>query len=1742
MAAKPPMPQFVARCLEEIGLEGRCGVPVMEMFDKVDQDKDVAYRRYAWKVLSGMKQLHFHVMTPLGEQAEDNKGKQADTKTLVAVKNAGTPRRKRKWATTLLNSENSENSQREESGDGRCHKKHKNQPLQPVIPSMRRIAAKRQRRRMSDAEDSRGDSTDDASNRVRRRRRQGSREDVDGTIVIEDEDTLRNDTAVENSSARSKEQIPTQQNRTEVSIKEEPADTADETRWVLRSPRGFRLGEEVDVVGLTYDEAVTSNGEGVLGVVACEELRLKYLGVMDPNAIETISPQFDLLEIIGRSRERGENAAALTSSQLFGDSRKLHYLLDMLIAANFVDKKIVTADQRRFNIVHLRRFSERFHPSMISPSATLERDFFPKELLAKVIVGLMKTRGQRTCVFADIGRELGYNKRQQEQLRKYFMQQMHIKSDFPIQLFMARCKTGSEFVGRKLWCIRLNDNTSRSSGRRRGVSVGSDDLDSDAVGMSGPVVERGIMEQMFTAIQDRKHAGATVPELRDMLGVPTFKLPYRLAQALITSYNISVEQVVVGKSTMYRMFVPDLAKEHDSGNNAADRNASSSSGIRVTRSSDKYNVPKSVSGDQDDLGPTVPSTMIEAARGSVRASTIDNRRNYILKRVQMEKIVSLHQLRSGVIELEQVTGPRISASMGSGAMDIRSLRRIVDELVEEKKVTLMDVTLPPKQVLLNSRRVKCVVLIGYQRSREAIRSFIETYVEEQQKKHSTSLVDHDNNNYVVVSNRSKSRHKQRKDVVNKETQNPEVVKFNGASYKSARAHLIKLMKQSRRLGQFHGVLYKCRAFHLMICQFLSKRSATKSSESHGVVDGGTLTANASNDDDEVEFALKDVLDALTVKEYIQVVGVPEMLTENEESIVKAAVAKSLSWDGIPDDLAQKIRGCEADRFSKILRVLLELKLLQVVNDASSSGLFNMLQSSDDFDSMVSRVAFATLSGGLFKMKRRVRIAIKQGTSVLHQLPSEYSYAYAPSFSCKNRSGLFSGRIPLEFELNDVDDAKAYWKSLRFLSVEGAQLGTASRESNGISVNLDGAVVKSAPLSDLNIYTLKTWVPHSTTASTKSSVRAKAAAGPIQLLKRKQYHLGSSILELSSQKKRKVTRTTTGSILGLVSSSDASDTSVNKFRKLTKRTCRGLKWTLEEDLRLIDLYLEQVSCGWFIEVPLALQFKEERVAFRTTALSRTLMSWKELGKALNKKPMECMLRVRDLLQAPAIQAKIERAKVAITELKNPSSVFHEELAIIRQPRLSALLCRALQIIMHERSSYYSVLADMLMNSWNESEVKLVWRYLWLAGIITRPRHPNPAKDQKQRGFQLHSQVHEMKSLKIPHYLMETFCEAAKYLSFIGENVDEVALAAEENERYFEHEIEPNLPSGQAAAALSSAVSGYSNLVPTYVAPSEARESTTVSVMVKRAMAVKGLAGHLSRKWGGVMPDAFLKEYWTVKSVSGILDGATQTSNIKSMEAFSFSEPIAEGLQTNRKRGSNRSSLSSRMTAALETAAQDGLTLSELREKCASVQASHSGKGKTTSPVLRELDKLVSAGKVVEVNAYDHIRFVLRQFAEQWTLHPYRIASDSTTDRLHFVFDKSSTIVARPWLHLDGSTNTKMVLKLKRKVVNIVMCCPGIQDEAVHKKMRKVLSLQDMRSLLEELMKDGIIYARVFRDPRPSAESIFGMTTFSPSREAEIVTMSPGELRCVDFSRDRLHYFPSVNCMELLGAEACDADLG
>ncbi|GAB9462901.1 B-block binding subunit of tfiiic [Globisporangium polare] len=1912
MAAQQPvsMPKFVARCLEEIGLEGRCGIPLRDMFVLVDPVDDAAYRRYAWRVLRSMRgYVRFHrmertavaiVVAPTAQQQQRSgqyplvdsragagrvldpqaarrtsqqqqlqpapptaRDQQDDQQDDPHSPTSSPPRRKRKWSTTLMASPSAsadeaekeqwaaEQLQRMESRSSKTssNKKSKHK-LEPVVPSARRKAQKKQLRSLADAE------------KASRKSRQSviKKEPVESTngVVVDNEVDSRceledggNGYDVEmlevvdiaNETAQvPEERLPEQEGHggeqsvdTSTSITAPPRGTAailsqarssevvqgpESVEWIYRSPRGYTLGEELDASTWSYEGAMATqlpdtNGNGsssnsVLGVVVCEPLRLKYLGVTDPAAIDTMSPQFDLLEMIGRAREQGENAAMLTNSNIFGDSRKLHYLLDMLIASNYIEKNMVTADHRRFNILHLTRFVSKFHPSMVSPSATMERTAFPKEFIAYVIAEMLVTRGERTCVFADIGRELGYDKRYQEKLRKYFFHQMHVQRDFPLELFMARCNTGSsEYRGRKLWCIRLRHALAATRGVAQDSSVGRfEPIDPPAVATTGPVIERGIMEQVYMCIDNRKEAGATIPEIRDMLGVPTFKLPYKLAQGLISKYNLIVEHVVVGKSTMYRMFIPGanpsaILKEAEEARRQAESGADN--GVEYEPDEGDETAAASTGNPQ-------PSTMKAASRGVLIASTSERRRNYMLERIQREKIVAVYQLRTGLMHLER--DPELGGSE-LGIIDIRSVRRILDELEASKLVVTIDITLPPKRVLQKSERViKCVCVPGYQRDRDAITAFVDAYVEEQQQRFLSDIGQPENVDVIVVSDRGRGRKK----AVPVQSDKKEVVTYAAVSYKTARVNMAKLSKQSRRLGMIFGSLYRCRAMHLLLWEKISSlrhkamslRAAEDKQEASSIdVSENEACPKAAGD---VVFALHEVLELLSVKEYLHFAGVNELLTETEENKVRMAMARGDSWEILSSEIQQKIRGCEVDRFSRIMRILIELGLVQVAND-SSSGLLNVFRS-DDFDAMVSQVAFATLSGGLFRIKERVRIAVKRGDKVLKQLPTKQSYVYAASFSAKSRSDHFAGKVPLEFMMKDAEGAKEYWKALRFLSLEDARLGSGIADGESMSVNLDSELIRPVPLKDHNIYSLRVWMPSGMANPARSSAKSKAAeavAEPMMILKRKRFQNAKesgNTVEGAGHKKAKTTTTAADvsskrRINGsrIIPSTGDTAAGVSKFRRLVsnKQSVRASKWTLEDDMKLMDAYIDELSCKWFIEIPLALQKGDERLAFRNTSLDRSRISWKNLAKALGKRFFDCYLRVNELLNAPAVRARVVNTKLSITQMKNPGGLFHEELAVAKDPRLAALLNRALQILFHERASYYPVLADLLISQWSEAEVKLVWRYLWLAGLITRTRKPNDS-DQKERGFAIHSRVYEMKSLDIAHYPMEVFCEAAEYASFVQENVKEAAMLESgevggngngedddgdgENECYFEHELEQNAGAGQTAVELSSMILSVSELIPEYVPRSPDRRAVPDAEEAKRGIVVKGFAGHLATCTDGAEPDDFLKEYWTVKSrvQVALLDESKQevtlSERAKSVEAFSTCPALQEELEDDDVAGDGSEDykliVSSLVFGALQEVAANGLSFDELCDRVHTTVVASQPSSDSISRSARiqarfirhELDGLVSEGRVIEVNGYAQVRFVLKEHGELWTLHPYRViastspcsTSSSTNtnsqpppshEKLQFRFDKQQTIVARPWFLLDGTRNTRIELMIKRKVVNIVMCNPGIQDRALHRKMRQVLSLQNLRCLVDELISDEILYARLVRGVAQRPTSIFKAKVKSTgsiwkrprSDDHALVAIAPGELRFVDMRRDEVHYFPAVNCIELLGAAACDADV-
>uniref|UniRef100_A0A0E0CNS9 B-block binding subunit of TFIIIC domain-containing protein n=1 Tax=Oryza meridionalis TaxID=40149 RepID=A0A0E0CNS9_9ORYZ len=76
---------------------------------------------------------------------------------------------------------------------------------------------------------------------------------------------------------------------------------------------------------------------------------------------------------------------------------------------------------------------------------------------------------------------------------------------------------------------------------------------------------------------------------------------------------------------------------------------------------------------------------------------------------------------------------------------------------------------------------------------------------------------------------------------------------------------------------------------------------------------------------------------------------------------------------------------------------------------------------------------------------------------------------------------------------------------------------------------------------------------------------------------------------------------------------------------------------------------------------------------------------------------------------------------------------------------------------------------------------------------------------------------------------------------------------------------------------------------------------------------------------------------------------------------------------------------------------------------------------------------------------------------------------------------------PWINGDGSMNNTVYEGLSRRIIGYTMQYPGVVEEDIIHRM-DVLNPQTCRTLLEKLMFDKHLYARVFDEPAPSAPTL------------------------------------------------------
>ncbi|KAL0591365.1 hypothetical protein ABG067_001396 [Albugo candida] len=1781
------IPEFIAGCIEEIALEGRSGIAVSELYNRLDPQHDLPFREHTWSILRKLtSHLSFH-RTILSNRNEDTPNATSTNAPLCS--SPRTLKRKRTWTTTLIPVE------------------HQTSPIRGPYSAAHGSKQKRSPQKRTEPFNA---------------LKAGKKIRMDENIVTQED--------------------------SEHSRRIEVVDA--------KISGGDLIAQKAESLAqMQYDEAIRSQYTAIeksVWIIACEEVRLRHLGVMDPFVVSPCSVLFDLLELLGRARERGESAAELSKYKAFGgDARKFHYLLDVLTGAKLIVKNIVSVKGRRFNMLHLKRFAPKCMADIGNVKGTMEKESYPRELICMVMAKVLRLRRQKTCVLADIARELGISKGTQEKLRNYLLHEAYIDPEFPLEIFMARCNASSHAVktasnGRKLWCLRL----------RHDSAIEDSDLNAGQDTCKGAVVEIGVVEQIYNCIKRKKKRGATIPEIRDVLGVPTFRLPYKLAQGLIAQYNIDVERVLVGKNTMYRMFVPsqeehtssdvgalkkDTPKQPPSFDETTVTLAHHAQAIlharEVTLEAPASNV------ETREIAPSVrstcqPASIKEALSHTVKIPCIrEKRRQFAIDLVRKELIISNSQLRNRLIDWERrLSGKNMAAECSQELSTIatRSVRKIINELLNMEEFKAISVVVPARMGNAHTKAPtikKCIGVREVENDTDRIEEFLRMLKEERRTRLRDGSVHKEHKNFIVLS-------KNRKTIrsfhlpIRKENENVQVINFLSCHHKTVRKAHNRLRKQSRRLGQYHGIMYRCRALHLLMWKKMPqlRHSGSKYSalprDSHAVdndsdqlknteitatkIDKATCageqiaeTITKSDFHAEQLYSPQNVLDTLSLKEFIMLLGVSNLLTDQEETQVRSLISSDDSWNKLDHTAAQKIRNGEIDRLYKLLVVLEELNLVEQVKGSPSDYLLALQSSSDQFDEAISQVALATLSGGFFRIRQCLRITLQSGDTILSSRPHESVDVYTS----------IPGREPLHHTLKTYDDAEKYWKSLEVLSLKGGHSNCLEKQI----VDKTDEVLRSAALTTALIHSKISWTPSglkyaqknvktqiadaSTTlsASFEQSAdmtdRSDTAQGTEALYKkrhsnakyigklkkealknatevnlfRKDKRLGLSYVEYVSQlvtNEKKESKTTRQKENGICAEQNEEGFSRMPYRP----HCQSIElWKPELDAKLLELYIERASYQWFIDVPVALQAQDEPTAFRNTRLKRSLLGWHSIGQLLEKPKLLCKRRVKELMELPNNKAQYENVKKSVTALKNPNEIFHEELEIIQQPRLAALHSRALQIVFHDEASYEPSLAAMLLSNWKDDEAQLVWRYLWLAGVIRVPKTRKDQTYEHQRNFTFRIRFFNKKHCS-SCYPLQFFLGATEYANFQKENsfeagnqllsgVDGCELkrnGISSAQNYVscleEHELVPNLVDSHMAIELSYMAMGLSHFSIFFIEPLSQNDMGTK---------VRGFEAHLSQYFNIASSDYFLQDSWCVTS-RFLSDDSCVDETTAQMQAFSTHqdsarpcEPIGITLPIHRD-------IESWILQQLDRSKEEGLSYIELQHSLR-IEVSKKFLEKYgidgIDCLQRVLDTLVTRKMVWYVSAYEGSRYVLAEHAAIWLI-PQEKKFDHQNLDLKW---KNTFCLSQPWLLLDGNTNVDTALMLKRRICNSLLSNPGLTDRMLHRTMRKIVSLQNLRVLLDEMVAEKIIYRRILRsrnfshtvindDTERKQSNVFEVAfeihksnhygTQNTDRTlrhiSEIYKITSGDLRYAEMKVDKVHYFPTVQCVEALGSVASE----
>ncbi|KAG1691256.1 hypothetical protein DVH05_027118 [Phytophthora capsici] len=368
-----------------------------------------------------------------------------------------------------------------------------------------------------------------------------------------------------------------------------------------------------------------------------------------------------------------------------------------------------------------------------------------------------------------------------------------------------------------------------------------------------------------------------------------------------------------------------------------------------------------------------------------------------------------------------------------GKVDTRSISRIAAELELEKKLRLLQLRLPARNVSTKFRALRCVVAGGYEHNDAVIQGYVKNYCRDERLRRIHRNADqgqvvrfHKFNNGEAEHGSSRKRRRANSKTVNgsagegqdslldsetgfktmcrdlgteEETREQGSPPHNEISYKIRR--FVSQQKsgihnqQFKKLGFAYGVMYRCKVFHRFLWNALHVNGSDIQLPGDGN-DGSIQDLNETGDVDNdisnqaqvslpgIVFSRESVLHSMPVQLYIQIFSGGEILTDAEFAIVEEAIAHQRTFDAIPEELCKKIWSHESERTAKVLGTLADLGLV-LPHKIGMKHLVQILRAgyTDGQDGVLSRALKDNTLGGLFLFNQQVRIVLNENDGTDH---------------------------------------------------------------------------------------------------------------------------------------------------------------------------------------------------------------------------------------------------------------------------------------------------------------------------------------------------------------------------------------------------------------------------------------------------------------------------------------------------------------------------------------------------------------------------------------------------------------------------------------------------------------------------------------------------------------------------------------------------------------------------------------